>query len=383
VGSAFGRFVAHIKKRRLSTGKVSYLAVYRVEGRERSRQFARRIDAERFLASTQAARNEGRWIDPAHGRMRLRAWAEEAWEPVTAHLSPKAKQQADGVLRRHVLTRFGNVPLAELEHLQICEWVSRLHDQGLSPSSVAKAYQALDRLLQAAVRGKRLVTNPADDVKLPPIEEGEARILSDTELDRLLEVFDARYKAWPLFAAYSGLRAGETFGLRRGRFDALRAKVTVAEECLDVGGQIIFKAPKTKAGRRVVPIPSFVAQAVAATIPTNSSPDHLVFRSPGGGPVYLNNFRQRVWYPALASAGLEGLRMHDLRHTAVSRWIDAGATPKQVQTWAGHRSIRTTYDVYGHLLPDSEDRVMAVLDRGSTTSVGPGRSHRAGRRARQ
>ncbi|MGH9014022.1 MAG: tyrosine-type recombinase/integrase [Acidimicrobiia bacterium] len=360
--------MGHIKRRRLRTGKSAYLAVYRVEGRERSRQFARRIDAERFLATTEAAKAEGRWVDPAQGRVSLQEWADHAWDPITAHLGVKSKERADGVLRHHVLPRFGSVQIAGLEHLHVCEWVTALQEQGLSPSTVAKAYQTLDRLLEAAVRSKRLATNPADGVKLPPAADGEARILTDAELDRLIAAFDSRYRVWPLFAAYSGLRAGESFGLRRSRFDALRGRVTVAEECLETRGQIMFKQPKTNAGRRVVPIPRFVAAELVSTIPANAPDDHLVFQAPGGGPVRINNFRQRAWYPALSAAGLEGLRMHDLRHTAVSRWIDAGATPKQAQTWAGHRSIRTTYDVYGHLFPDREDRVMDVLEGARGTS---------------
>jgi integrase len=375
--------VGHIKRRRLVSGKNAYLAVYRVEGRERARQFARRIDAERFLATTESARNEGRWIDPAHGRATLQEWAEETWDSITAHLSIKAKDRADGVLRRHVLPRFGSVRLAAIEHVGICEWVTGLQGQGLSPWTTAKAYQALDRLLDAAVRSKRLVTNPADGVQLPPVTDGEARLLSDTELDRLIAAFDPRYETWPLFAAYSGLRASETFGLRRSRLDVHRGRVTVAEACLESGGRVFFKQPKTRAGRRVVPLPQFVVDEMAATIPSDAPDDHLVFQAPGGGPIHINNFRRRVWHPALRASELEGLRMHDLRHTAVSRWIEAGATPKQVQTWAGHRSITTTYDVYGHLFPDSEDRVMDVLENGrAPTDASPGRSQRTAGRSR-
>ena len=56
-----------------------------------------------------------------------------------------------------------------------------------------------------------------------------------------------------------------------------------------------------------------------------------------------------------------GLRIHDLRHTAVTFWIAAGASPKEVATWAGHSSVATVLDRYGHLLPGQEDRVTDVL----------------------
>jgi integrase len=53
--------------------------------------------------------------------------------------------------------------------------------------------------------------------------------------------------------------------------------------------------------------------------------------------------------------------MHDLRHTAVSLWIAAGAGPKEIATWAGHTSVATVLDRYGHLLPGHEDETMRAL----------------------
>jgi integrase len=61
-------------------------------------------------------------------------------------------------------------------------------------------------------------------------------------------------------------------------------------------------------------------------------PDSFVFALCNGGPLRTANFRMRVWQPATRAAGLEGLRIYDLRHTAVALWITAGADPKEVAT---------------------------------------------------
>ena len=74
-------------------------------------------------------------------------------------------------------------------------------------------------------------------------------------------------------------------------------------------------------------------------------------------------FRSRVWTPAVRRAGFEGLRIHDLRHTAVSLWIAAGASPNEIAARAGHRSVVTVLDRYGHLFPDRRDDVTDELDR--------------------
>ena len=359
--------MAHIKRRRLSTGKAAYLAVWRTpEGRERARQFTRRVDAERWIHSVEVAKAEGRYVDPTDARQTLGDWAERCWDPMTGHLARKSKARSDEILRVHVLPRFGSTPLSQIDKVAIAEWTTELHrDRGLSPETVRKAVWELSRLLAAAVETKRLATNPAKGLKLPKIERHEMRVLAPDEISTLLDVLDHRFRAWGLLAAYSGLRLGELFGLRRARFDALRAQVEVREELVDISGYLHFESLlKSKAAHRIVPLPRFVAEEVASVIPRNAPGDHLVFQAPEGGPIRMSNFRNRFWYPALGRSTLGRLRIHDLRHTAVSLWIAAGATPKEVQTWAGHSSITTTYDRYGHLFPGTEERVMNALEHG-------------------
>jgi integrase len=361
--------VPHIKRRRLSNGKSAYLAVCRnPEGRERSRQFTRRADAERWIHAVEASKAEGQYVDPSGGRQTLSEWAQHCWEPMTGHLGRKSKARSDELLRVHVLPRFGLTPLARIDQVAIAEWVNELHrDRGLAPETVRKAVWELSRLLSAAVQNKRLASNPAQGLKLPKIQRQEMRFLAPDEIDTLLDVLDPRFRAWGLLAAYSGLRAGELFGLRRARFDALRSRVEVREELVEISGHLHFEALlKSKSAHRTVPLPRFVTEQVGAVIPINAVGDHLLFHSPEGGPIRTTNFRQRFWYPAVRRSGLPTLRIHDLRHTAVSLWIAAGATPKEVQTWAGHSSITTTYDRYGHLFPGTEERVMNALERGVT-----------------
>jgi integrase len=62
------------------------------------------------------------------------------------------------------------------------------------------------------------------------------------------------------------------------------------------------------------------------------------------------------------AAGLDGLRIHDLRHTAVALWIAAGANPKEVAAGPGHTSVSFTLDRYGHLYPDADQALRDRLD---------------------
>ena len=79
-----------------------------------------------------------------------------------------------------------------------------------------------------------------------------------------------------------------------------------------------------------------------------------MFSGPHGGALRVSHFRSRFWRPATIAAGLDGLRIHDLRHTAVALWIAAGANPKEVAARAGHASVSFTLDRYGHLYPEAD-----------------------------
>jgi len=87
-----------------------------------------------------------------------------------------------------------------------------------------------------------------------------------------------------------------------------------------------------------------------------------VFTAPQGGPLRVTGFRARVWRPATRAAGLDGLRIHDLRHTAVALWIAVGANPKEVAARAGHSSVSFTLDRYGHLYPEADSALRDRLD---------------------
>ena len=91
-------------------------------------------------------------------------------------------------------------------------------------------------------------------------------------------------------------------------------------------------------------------------------PEDLVFRSPKGKPLRTGNFASRVWRPAVAACELDGLRVHDLRHTAASLMISAGAQVKAVQRALGHASAAITLDVYAGLFDDDLEALADAVD---------------------
>jgi integrase len=130
----------------------------------------------------------------------------------------------------------------------------------------------------------------------------------------------------------------------------------------EVAGKLQVGPPKTRASRRTIGLPRAVVNVLAEHLATGGQPADFVFTNPQGGPLRIAGFRYRIWRPATTAAGLEGLRIHDLRHTAVALWIAAGASPKEVAVRAGHSSVSFTLDRYGHLYPESDASLRDRLD---------------------
>jgi len=95
---------------------------------------------------------------------------------------------------------------------------------------------------------------------------------------------------------------------------------------------------------------------------TGVDKDALVFTGPKGAPLRRAGFRRCWWLPATDAARLQGSRFHDLRHSFVSIWRDAGADILDISRRAGHSSVAFTLDRYGHLYQDRSDGLAERLD---------------------
>jgi integrase len=332
-------------------------------GRQRTKTFETKADARVFLGQVDLEQRRGEWVDPQLGRVTLAEWVAE-WSATTVDLRPSTRARDDSYLRNHILPVFGSRPLSSITQLEVRGWVSERSASGLAPATVVKAHQILSKILSAAVDGGLIARSPADRVPLPKIVTEEMRFLAPDEIAALAEMMHPRYRALVWLDCYAGLRLGELAGLRRDKVDLLRREVRVTEIAVEVRGEMHVGPPKTRAGRRTVPLARVAVDALEEHLSTfgASDPASSLFTGRDGGVLRAGQWRQRFWYPAVRAAGVAPLRAHDMRHTAVSLWIAAGATPKQVATWAGHTSVAVVLDRYGHLFPGHETPVLSRLD---------------------
>jgi integrase len=140
----------------------------------------------------------------------------------------------------------------------------------------------------------------------------------------------------------------------------MRRRITVAESVTEVRGHLTWGTPKSHQVRSV-PAPSFLANLLAGVLGGKGS-DDLVFTTMTGRPLRNLNFRRDVFDLAAADVGLAGLTPHELRHTAASLAVSAGANVKAVQRMLGHASAALTLDVYSGLFDADLDAVAIQLD---------------------
>jgi integrase len=330
-------------------------------GHQRTRTFKLQADAKAFVATADADVIRGAWLDPAGGKKMFSDW-EETWWPSTSNLRRSTRVRDRGYIDRYILPIFGDQKLGDITHQQIQYWVLELSDRGLSPATVTTAYGLLRKTLNAAVDSRLIQSSPCRKIALPKIEREEMRFLNPTQVERLAQSIDERYRVLVLVGCYAGLRIGELAGLRLSRINLLKGTIEVVEIADETSGYLSYGPPKTRASRRTVSLPNSVMKELTDHVSTMTSPESFVFRSPNGDGLRVSSWRRRFWLPAVKAAGLEPLRPHDMRHTAVAIWIAAGATNLEVSRRAGHTSTSFTLDRYGHLFPAADEALRERLD---------------------
>lgn len=332
------------------------------------RTFSTKAEASRWLAAVEADQARGLWVEPSAGKITLVDYALQ-WLRSKANISPRTREIYEGQLRLHVLPSvasgapaLGDYPLSKLTPELIRTWYAALTEER-SQSIAAKAYTRLRQILNQAVEDDRIPKNPCRITGGGAERHPEQRFLSIKELLELAEAMPDRYRALVLTAGLAGLRQGELFALRRRDVDLDAETITVRRKRLRLAsGDVIEDDPKSSAGRRTVALPEPLVAELSRhlSVFVVADPDAYVFTSSTGLPLERGNFRGRVWLPATRRVGLEGLRFHDLRHTAGTLAAQTGATTKELMARLGHAGPRAAM-IYQHATDDRDRRIAERL----------------------
>jgi len=357
-----------------------------LNGRSRSKTFDRKIDAERFVASTTTDMARGDWVDPRSTRIRFDELAD-SWWATTVKLAPTTRRGYWQLLENHARPYFGTRVQGAIDWAEVEAFIAQKLADGHNPKRVRDMVSIISAVMKRAVRAGLRRDNPAADHSIPVRRPklGRAAVLTMPEVQRLVDHTRDPYKPAVWMLALLGPRPAELCGLRVGAVDFPRSSVHITETLNvvhsygDAKRRLVEGPTKSTAGDRVLPMPAWLRDDLGVMLagrdPDDRAPSAPLFHAVKGlGRLEVPMLRDHVIRPALVAAGLpESFRTYDLRHTHASLLIEQGANPLEVAQRMGHTDASITLRVYGHLFEGAQERLTEKLDslrRQSATTTG-------------
>ena len=322
--------------------------------------YVTKADAEQALARAIADQGRGRWVQPDAGSVLFedyaRQWVASRLGRNGAPLRPRVRELYESQLRLHILPSLGRVPIGKLRPPTIRSWYAALPERGPGASTVAKCYRLLHAILNTAVDDGILAANPCSIRGAGAENAAERKLPTLGQVHELADRVDPRYRALVLAAAFSGLRRGELFGLRREHIDLDDGTVTVEVQRQQLSnGQHLVGPPKSDAGVRTVALPREVVGELA---------DHLASFvglgvSPSGGRGDSQKARDRL---------SRSRSMRSWAHSARSSASSARSSPlSPSRSPRSMRSLATQFPSVPSFTPS--DRAVSAIVRPSSSTI--------------
>ncbi|WP_017793462.1 tyrosine-type recombinase/integrase [Leucobacter salsicius] len=338
-----------------------YRARYRdPDGKEHSRHFKRKIDAQKWLKEVSASIVTGQYVDPKAGEISFEDYFKK-WE--TRQIwAPATRRNARNAVAR---CTFKDAKLKSIRKADVEEFVKHLHDEGLAASSIKTIMRIVQMILKSATEDRMIAVDPAVGVKLPRVSRAKEMVLpSVEEVGALINAADRPLKLLIALCAFAGLRRGEAIAVQLGDFDFETQTLNVQRQVRSAeGGGSEYEAPKHDSGR-VVYLPKPLLDLVTDHVENWGlrGPDKWLFALTPAGPG--RGYLEPQWRELKKEAGHDDLRQHDLRHFYASGLIASGCDVVTVQRALGHSAASITLDIYSHLWKSAED-----LTRGAAAGL--------------
>lgn len=324
-----------------------------------SKTFKLKRDAETWEAEQYRLLNSGDYINPRSGDILL-ADTIAAYLAATAGVSnPKTRDTVEAALRRHLPVEISRRPIRSIRAAQLDDVYADRLRAGYARGTVSRFRDSLSSVLAWAVRQRMIGTNPVTVSKVPRGQEAAAESITPFTPRELADTIAAHrernvaYAAVTEFASLTGLRWGELAALRVSDVVDTPLPAVVVSRSKSDGYAV--KATKSGKSRRV-PLTDRAAEIAEAHIRGRDGAAPL-FPAPRGGVMSEANYKRAVLWDETSG----GHRFHDLRHTAATRWLQAGIDVKTVATWLGHSSAAVSLRIYAHHTGHAGDAAAIAL----------------------
>lgn len=312
----------------------------------------------------------------------------------------QAERTADLYKRqgKQIAKEFGSDIASKMKPLRFQEYFRGLREGGASDNTIRIRRTVLRRAFDYAVRMEIVTRNPILAVKLGEVKSKPGAVWTPAQANAFLETSagnDDRYYALWYLALTTGMRIGEILGLQWPRviLEPLEeARLNVRHTLIKSGSEPVLKEPKTKGSVRTIPLDEGQVSVLKAHKARQNkerlfygqrySVTGMVFTTPDGRAVHVNNLRKRHFFPLVEATNerlreeaakrgetvdekdlLPRIRLHDLRHTFATIALENGESLKTVSEILGHASIKITGDVYSHASQRSMRNAASTVSR--------------------
>lgn len=333
-----------------------------------------RAEVAKKLTATLKARDDG-WSFPPE-RQTLAQYLAGWLQVIESHLRPRSYARYHDAVRLHIVPSLGKVSLVKLTAPQLEMLYAAKLKEGLAPASVRRIHAVLHKALHDAERHGLINRNVASLARAPRAERKEMHYLTPEQAQTLLSaIADDPLETFYVLAVNTGLRRGELLALHWKEIHFKEGYLEVLYTLQhNKGGTFTFAPPKTERSRRRVPLNQTAIAALCrhqvreaeqrAAVGEWWEEQDLVFTTAIGGPMRGNHILQRHFEPLCKQLGLPRIRIHDLRHTAATLWLELKTPTEVVSKTLGHSSSSVTSDIYMHVTSKmQQEESVAALDR--------------------
>jgi integrase len=351
-----------------------WVASIQVAGKRYTFYAKSRTEAADKLQEARRQKAQATLVVPS--RLKVGEYLERWLESVQLTRKPTTISCYSKMVRAHLIPALGSLPLQRVSPLHLIRLYETKAQGGTAARRASLIHEVLHAALADAVRWGLVTRNVAAAVPSPSRERTEPAMWSVQQARQFLiaaQVSPLQYAPATVIALCMGLRASELLGLRWESVDGDHERIVIDRALTWAGGRAVWVSPKSKAGRRVLPLPEPARQALATLRDRQAqhrsragdgwrdSGGRVVTTRTGGVPT-LNRLKATV-NSICRVADVPRLTMHQLRHQCASLLFAMGADVKSVQRYLGHSRPSITLDVYTHLLPGSDADMAKRLEQ--------------------
>jgi len=320
--------------------------------KKKKRGFPRKKDAEDF--EREFLRKESQSCDMAFGSL-----IELYVDDMKPRLRENTLLTKRYLIEKKILPYFKDMPINSITPAHVRKWQAELLSGNASPTYVRTIYNQLSAIFNYACRYYKLSENPARMAGAIGRKQADVmKFWTTEEFNRFIvhvPKLPARIGLSVLF--WTGLRIGELLALTAKDIDFNACTLSVTKSFQNIEGREVITEPKTPKSRRTVPLPTKLCTELRTYMAALYEPE------PGDRLFpYTKSYFHRQMQKGCDAAGMEKIRLHDLRHSHASLLINMGVPILLVSERLWHEDVETTLRTYGHLYPKTTSDTIEKLN---------------------